>query len=43
MQVRYAAFDHLEAGSAFDRWPVPVDDLDRSGPARIPEITPVPS
>ena len=40
VQVRRAAFDHLEAGSAFDRWPVPVDDLDVDGPARIPEITP---
>jgi hypothetical protein len=41
VQVRYAAFDHLEASSAFDRWPVPVDGLDRDSPARIPEVTPV--
>jgi hypothetical protein len=39
-QVRHAAFDHLEQRSAFDRWPVPVADLDTDDPvARIPEIT----
>jgi Phytanoyl-CoA dioxygenase (PhyH) len=39
VQVRYSAFDHLAAGSAFERWPVPVDPLDADDPARIPEIT----
>jgi hypothetical protein len=39
VQVRYAAFDHLEAGSAFDRWPAPVDELTVDRPARIPEVT----
>ena len=39
-QVRYAAFEHLEPGSAFDRWPVPVEGVDTGGPARVPEVTP---
>jgi hypothetical protein len=40
VQVRYAAFDQLEGRSAFDAWPVPVNDLDSGGPARIPEVGP---
>lgn len=39
-QVRHVGFDHLHEGSAFDGWPVPVADLDTTGPARIPDITP---
>src|SRR5918996_6664378 len=39
-QVRHAAFAGLEPRSAFDRWPVPVDDPVADGTARIPEITP---
>lgn len=37
-QVRHAAFAHLDAHSSFDRWPVPVGDLDAEGAACIPEI-----
>jgi hypothetical protein len=40
VQVRYAAFEHLERRSAFEGWPVVVDDLDRDGWAGIPEVTP---
>jgi Phytanoyl-CoA dioxygenase (PhyH) len=37
-QLRYAAFEHLETGSAFERWPVPVPDLDTNGPPCVPEV-----
>jgi hypothetical protein len=37
-QLRYAAFEHLETGTAFERWPVPVSDLDTDGPPCIPEV-----
>jgi hypothetical protein len=39
VQVRHAAFEHLEQRSAFEQWPVPVADLDTGGPPRIPEVT----
>jgi hypothetical protein len=39
-QVRHAAFASLEPRSAFEHWPVPVDDLVTDGTACIPEITP---
>lgn len=38
--LRYQAFDHLEAVSAFAEWPVPVADLDRSEAPHIPQIAP---
>jgi hypothetical protein len=37
--LRFEAFEELEAWSQYDQWPVPVADLDRSGPACIPEIS----
>jgi Phytanoyl-CoA dioxygenase (PhyH) len=37
--VRYVAFEHLEPHSTFDEWPVPIVDVDRSGPPCLPEIT----
>lgn len=39
-ELRHAAFADLEPSSRFDSWPVPVEDLDRSGPARIPQLAP---
>lgn len=38
-ELRYLAFDGLPRGG-FERWPVDVDGVDRSGPPRIPEIDP---
>ena len=37
--ARRRAFDEVAASSRFDRWPVPVDDLDTSE-AHIPELAP---
>lgn len=39
-QLRYQSFGHLDARSRFDAWPVPVAELDRSGPAHIPQVAP---
>lgn len=38
--VRHAAFDHLEAANEHDTWPVPIPDLDTSGPPEVPRIAP---
>jgi hypothetical protein len=39
-EVRHAAFACVTPASRFAEWPVPVDDVDRSGPAHIPAIRP---
>lgn len=38
--LRYEAFDELPVGSGYESWPVREPDLDRSGPARIPQASP---
>lgn len=38
-QLRYAAFPHLEAHSAFPSWPPPLADVSTDGPPCVPEIT----
>jgi hypothetical protein len=37
-QVRHDAYTRLEGGNGFAEWPVPIADLERSGPAFIPQI-----
>jgi hypothetical protein len=37
-QLRYAAFEHLEARSAFEQWPVPVVEPATGRPACVPEV-----
>jgi hypothetical protein len=39
-EIRHASVSLVRPASRFPTWPVPVDDLDRSGPARIPTIAP---
>ncbi len=39
-ELRHRAFDDLHPDSAFERWPAPVDGVDRSGPAHIPQLQP---
>ena len=38
--VRYQAFENIEHPEGFARWPVPVDGLEASGPAQIPQLAP---
>jgi hypothetical protein len=38
--ARYEAFRELPTDVGFDRWPVPVPELDTDGPARIPDLSP---
>jgi hypothetical protein len=38
--LRHRAFPHLDKQAGFDRWPVPSEGVDRSGPAHIPQIAP---
>jgi hypothetical protein len=39
-EIRYASFALVQPASRFATWPVPVDDVDLSGPARIPVVEP---
>ena len=38
--LRHRAFPQLDKQSGFDQWPVPIDGVDRSGLAHIPQIAP---
>lgn len=38
--LRHAAFDHLDPRSEHPEWPVPVTDIDTSGPTEVPRIAP---
>lgn len=38
--LRYEAFPLLEARSRFDRWPVPVPDVDPDTPPQVPRLAP---
>lgn len=39
-ELRHRAFKAIEPRSAFGQWPVPVTDIDRSGPARLAQLAP---